>query len=87
MIICVVNTVYIPVLLTFRALMSTAVDILCFINSCITHSKIRLQSRNSDTYWDLNFTNYTIHFQSLEVVYRVSETQLQVTENLSWIAQ
>ena len=30
----------------------------------------------------LNFTNH-IHFQSLEVVYRVSETQLQVTENLN----
>ena len=37
MIICVVNTVDIQVLLTFGALMSTAVDILCFINSCITH--------------------------------------------------
>ena len=33
-------------------------------------------------YCHLNFTNH-IHFQSLEVVCRGSETQLQVTENLN----
>ena len=31
-------------------------------------------------YWDVNFTN-NINYQSLEVVYRGSETQLQVIEN------
>ena len=36
--------------------------------------------------WDLNFTNYT-NFQSLEVVDRCRETQLQVTENLNFLAQ
>ena len=36
-------------------------------------------------YWDLYFTNH-INFQSLEVVYRGSETQLQVTKNSNCIA-
>ena len=45
-----------------------------------------LQSWITDIYWDLNFTNH-IHFQSLEVVYRGSETQLRVAENLNWIDQ
>ena len=36
--------------------------------------------------WDLYFTN-NINFQSLEVVDRGSETQLQVTENLNVLAQ
>ena len=50
--------------------------------------KIWILSRNTDihVYGDLNVTN-NIHFQSLEVVYRGSETQLQVTENFNCIAQ
>ena len=36
--------------------------------------------------WDLNLTIKT-NFQSLEVVDRGSETQLQVTENLNFLAQ
>ena len=35
--------------------------------------------------WDLHFTNFT-NFQSLEVVDRGSETQLQLTENLKLVA-
>ena len=35
---------------------------------------------------DLNFTNDT-NFQSLEVVDRGSKTQLQVAENLNFLAQ
>ena len=41
---------------------------------------------NTDICWDLNFTNNT-NFQSLEVVDRGSETQLQVAENLNFLAQ
>ena len=68
--------------------MSTAVDILCFISTCVTTDnelftvKYAFKSWNTDIYWDLNFTKY-IHFQPLEVVYRGRETQLQVTENLN----
>ena len=36
----------------------------------------------TDICWEINFT-YRINFQSLEVVYRGSETQLQVTEKLN----
>ena len=40
----------------------------------------------TDICWDLNFTNNT-NFQSLEVVDSGKETQLQVTENLNFLAQ
>ena len=75
-------------LLTLTALMSTTVDILCFISTCRTPDnelfkvKYAFNHETSIIYWNLNFTN-NIHFQSLEVVYRGSETQLQVTENLN----
>ena len=36
--------------------------------------------KHVDICWDLNFTNQT-NFQSLEVVCRGSETQLQMAEN------
>ena len=68
--------------------MSTAVDILCFFSTCITPNNELLKVKyalNLETlilYWDFNFTN-NINFRSLEVVYRGSETQLQVTENLN----
>ena len=72
--------------------MSTAEQILCFYqqlynpdNLAVVKNKTCFQSRNTDICWDLNFTKH-IHFQSLEVVCRGSETQLQVTENLNWIA-
>ena len=67
--------------LAFRALLSTEVDILCFHYHMynlwlrVFHSKIYLQSCNTDLYLELNFT-HKIYFQSLEVVYRGSETQL-----------
>ena len=68
--------------------MSTTVDILCFISTCITPDNDLFTVKyafNLDTLiyiGDLNFTNLT-NFQSLEVVDRGSETQLQVTENLN----
>ena len=49
-------------------------------------SKICFKSWNTDICLDLNVANNTI-FQSLEVVDRGSDPQLQVTENLNWIAQ
>ena len=49
-------------------------------------NKIYLQSLNTNICWYLDFTKQ-VDFQSLEVVDRGSETQLQVTENLNWIAQ
>ena len=52
----------------------------------VVESKICFHSWNSDVCWGLNFTNNT-NFHSLEVVDRGSETQLQVSENLNWIAQ
>ena len=52
----------------------------------VVKSKMCFQSWNTDICWDLNFTNNT-NLQSLEVVDRGSETQLQVTENLNGIAQ
>ena len=64
--------------------MSTTVDILCFISTCITPDNQLLKVKYAfnleklDIYWDLNFTN-SMNFRSLEVVYRGSETQLQVT--------
>ena len=68
--------------------MSTTVDILCFISTCITPDNRLLKVKyafNLETLificWKVNFTNH-IHFQSLEVVCRGSETQLQVTENI-----
>ena len=71
--------------------MSTTVDILCFYLHLYNQlynqlSKMCFQFWNTDICRDLNFTNNT-NFQSLEVVDRGSETQLQVTENLNWIAQ
>ena len=72
--------------------MSTTVDIPCYIRNCIIPDNQLLQSKyafnleNTDICWDLNFTN-TTNFQSLEVVDRGSETQLQVTENLNFLAQ
>ena len=68
--------------------MSTTVDILCFISTCITPDnelstlKYTLHLETLICIWYLNFTN-NINFQSLEVVFRGSETQLQVTENLN----
>ena len=53
--------------------MLTAVDILCYNSSCITPDNELFTLE-----YDLNFTN-NIDFQSLEVVCRGSETQLQVT--------
>ena len=73
--------------------MSTTVDILCFISSCMTPDNQLLNVKyafNLETLiyicGDLNFTNY-MHFQLLEVVCRGSETQLQFTENLNCITQ
>ena len=71
--------------------MSTTVDILCFISTCRTTDnelfkvKYAFNHETSIIYWNLNFTN-NINFQSLEVVCRGSDTQLQVTENLDWTA-
>ena len=68
--------------------MSTAVDILCFFSTCLTPDNQLLKVKyafNLETLiyvGDLNFTNH-INFQSLEVVGRGSETQLQVIENLN----
>ena len=68
--------------------MSTAVDILCFISTCIIPDnelstvKYALNLETLIYIWYLNFTN-NINFQSLEVVFRGSETQLQVTEHLN----
>ena len=67
--------------------MSTVVDILCFISTSRTPDNelfivIYAPSLETLIYWDFNFTN-NIHFQSVEVVCRGSETQLQVIENLS----
>ena len=66
--------------------MSTAVDILCFISTCLTPDNelftVKYLEILTDIYWDLNFTN-NINFLSLEVVYRGSETQLQVTKNFN----
>ena len=75
-------------LLTLSALMSTTVDILSFYKHLYNHFfKVKYAS-NFETCirWDLNFTNNT-NFQSLEVVDRRSETQLQVAENLNFLAQ
>ena len=44
--------------------------------------KVKYALNHTDIYWDLNFSN-NINFQSLEVVCRGSETQLQVTENVN----
>ena len=76
--------------------MSTTVDILCFIRNCIIPDNQLLKSKysfNLETLicWHLNFTNDT-NFQSLEVVDRGSDTQysntqLQVAENLNFLAQ
>ena len=62
-----------------------------FISTCITPDNKLFTVKYAFTletliYWELNFTN-NINFQSLEVVYRGSETQLQVTENLNCMAQ
>ena len=66
--------------------MSTTVDILCFYWQPFAESKICFQSLNADICWDLNFKTNT-NFPSLEVVDRGSETQLQVAENLHFLAQ
>ena len=47
----------------------------------VVKNVICFQSRNTDICWDVYFTNDT-NLQSLEVVDRGSETQLQVIENL-----
>ena len=66
--------------------MSTAVENLCFYYTSITPDSelfTVIYAFNLETliYWDVNFAN-KINFQSLEVVYCGSETQLQVNENL-----
>ena len=70
--------------------MSTTVDILCFhkhLHNQLLKIKICFQSSNTDIlYWDLNFTNNT-NFKSFEVVDHGSKTQLQVAENLNFLAQ
>ena len=69
--------------------MSTTVDILRFywhLYIQLLKVKMCFQFWNTDICWDFNLTNNT-NFQSLEVVDRGSETQLQVTENLNWISQ
>ena len=53
-----------------------------FMKYPVMKNKICLKSSNTEFCWDLNFKNH-IHFQSLEVVCRGSETQLQVAENLN----
>ena len=65
--------------------MSTTVDILRFhwhLYNQLLKVKCAFNFENTDIFWYLNFPNNT-HFQSLEVVDRGSETQLQVTENLN----
>ena len=75
---------------TLRDLMSTTVDILCFHYHLYNpwepavKSKICFQFCSTHICCDLNFTNNT-NFQSLEVVDRASETQLQVAENLNFL--
>ena len=48
--------------------------------------KICLKLWNTDTRWDISFA-ILIDFQSVDVVCRGSETQLQLTENSNWTAQ
>ena len=69
--------------------MSTTVDILRFywhLYGQLLKVKCAFYIETLDICWELNFTNNT-NFQSLEVVCRGSETQLQVTENSNWIGQ
>ena len=75
--------------INLRAPMSTTVD----IPSCswlmynqLLKIKYAFNLETLDICWDLNFTKNT-NFQSLEVVDRGSETQLQVAENLNLLAQ
>ena len=75
--------------ITLRALMSPTIGILCFywhLYNQLLKIKKCFQSQNTGICWDLNFTNNT-NFQSLEIVDRGSETQLQVAENLNFLAQ
>ena len=68
--------------------MSTTVDILCFFKD-LHNQLLKIKyafNFEPDICWDLNFTNNT-NFQSLKVVDRGSETQLQVAENLNFVAQ
>ena len=62
--------------------MSTTVAILCFYwhNQSYNYNQC-LKSLDTDVFLVLHFTNH-INFQSLEVVDRGSETQLEVTEKL-----
>ena len=73
-------------MVTLRILMWTTVDILCFCWHLYAQLLKIKYAFNYETLiticWDLVFANHT-HFQSLEVVDRGSETQLQVTENLN----
>ena len=65
--------------------MSTTVHILRFywhVYNQLLRIKSAFNFGTLDIYWDLNFT-ITKNFQSLEVVDRGSETQLQMTENLN----
>ena len=76
-------------ILTIRKLMSTTVDILCFCKHLYNQLLKIKDSFNFETQymcWDLSFTNNT-NFQSLEAVDSDSETQLQVTKNLNFLAQ
>ena len=59
------NETVIALRITLRTLISTTVDIMCFISNCITN-KMCFQSYNSEICRDLNFTNNP-NFQSLEV--------------------
>ena len=64
--------------------MSTTVDILRFYWHLYNQLlKVKCAFNfETEICWDLNFINNT-NFQSLEVVDRGSETQLQVAENLN----
>ena len=70
--------------------MKLEVDSVCLFSTCVTVKqlvKVKYpKSWNTDICWDLNLTNPS-NFQSLEVVNRNSETQLQVTENKHFIVQ
>ena len=63
--------------------MATTVDMLCFYWHLYNQSlKVKYAFNLETLIYAGDFTNNT-NFQSLEVVDRGSETQLQVTENLN----